>query len=208
MPSLVTPGEGGLSAYIHAAHTMLVGSASWRAYMINGHADLTGDSDETAFLKYIFQGDTVDDGLDYDDTEMQTQGDSEEDEEETEVTDEIRLTQLMPLVVAYEEDDFSWTPLAQCSTTQFEISGTVSFVFMDKTLREAEDAPGLLDAKLRFANWIDGVVSDWNGTVLPTNIQNITLPGSIVRNRATARPIEDYWMAKLSITFGTTQGGG
>jgi len=200
MPSTVTPGTGGLSAYIHAAHTMLVGSDSWRDYMIAAHAALTDSSPDSDFLAYIMQGDTVDDGLDYADTEIQHRTNDS--------TDEITLTSLMPFVVCYEEDDFAWTPVAQCSTTQFEIAGTVSFVFMDKVKKLHDDAPGLLDAKLRFANWIDGLISDWNGTVLPTNIQSISLPGSIMRNQATDRPIEDYWMAKLSITFGTGQGGG
>jgi hypothetical protein len=201
MPSSVTPGNGGLSAYIHAAHTMLVVlSQSWRDYMIAAHDDLTESSDDADFLKYVLQGDTVDDGLDYDDTEIQNRSDD--------TTDEIRLTDLMPFVVCFEEPDFTWIPLAQCSAPQFEISGTVSFVFSDKVNREGDDAPGLLDSKLRFANWIDGLLADWNGTVLPTNIQSITMPGPIVRNPSTERPIEDYWEAKLSITFGTGQGGG
>jgi hypothetical protein len=201
MPATVTPGNGGLSAYIKAAHDMLVGSASWRAYMIAGHPDdLTVSSPNADFLHFIFQGDTVEDGLDYTDTEIQNDSDP--------ATDEIRITDLMPFVVTYEEDDFQWTPIGRCSTTQFEIGGTVAFVFMDKVNRTDLDAPGLLDAKLRFANWIDGVVANWNGTVLPTDIQSINLPGSIMRNRPTARPNEDYWIAKLSITFGTTPGGG
>jgi hypothetical protein len=197
MVGTVTPGDGGLSAYINAAHDMLIGSASWRAYMIAAHADLTDESTDDDFLKYVFQQDSVDDGLDWDDTEIQA-----------EPTEDVEILSVMPFVVAYEEDDFTWTPIATCGGVQFEISGTVSFVFMDRIVREAEDAPSRYDSKLRFANWIDGVLDDWNGAIPLAPIQSITLPGAIVSNGPLSRPIESYWMAKMSITFGNGQGGG
>jgi hypothetical protein len=198
MPGTVTPGNGGLSAYIKAAHDMLIGSASWKAYMIAAHDDLTNTTPNAGFLKYIRQLDTVLDGDDYDDTEIQSESETG--------GDEIQLQDMYPLVVVYEEDDFAWTPIGQCSTTQFEIGGTVSMVFMDLVKKQIGDAPGLYDARLRFANWIDGVVADWNGTVLPTHVRSIALTGAITRAVGTQRPIEDFWMAKLSISFGTEAG--
>lgn len=205
MVGLVNPGNGGLSAYINAAHDMLVGSDSWRAYMIARHDDLTEETELDEFLKYIFQQDSVDDGLDWDDTEIQTNPNTDP---EAEPTDDVEILSVMPFVVAYEEDDFSWVPIANCSGVQFEVSGTVSFVFMDRIVREAEDAPSRYDSKLRFANWIDGVLADWNGATPLAPIQSINLTGAITSNGPISRPIESYWMAKISITFGTGQGGG
>lgn len=204
MVGTVTPGDGGLSAYINAAHDMLVGSASWRAYMIAAHEDLTDESTDEDFLKYIFQQDTVDDGLDWDDTEIQTNTNTDP---EAEPTEDVEILSVMPFVVAYEEDDFTWVPIANCGGVQWSPSGTVSFVFMDRIVREAEDAPSRYDSKLRFANWIESIPKDWNGAIPLAPIQSITLPGAIVSNGPLSRPIESYWMAKMSITFGNGQGG-
>jgi hypothetical protein len=199
MPGTVQPGNGGLSALIKAAHDMLIGSASWRAYMIAAHDDLTNASPPAAFLKYVREYDSVDDGIDYDDTEIQSESNPN--------TDEIDIGSIFPFVTLYEEDDFTWAPIAQCSTAQFEIAGTVSLVFTDYVYRYDTDAPGLYDAKMRFANWIDGLLADWNGTVLPTNITTISLVGAIQRQQPTGRAVSDFWEAKLAITFGTNRGG-
>jgi len=186
----VSPDAGGLSNYILAVYTWLLSSAKFKQHLIDNHTELTGASTDNDFLQFMQFGDSVDDATDYDTNEIDTD-------------ENIPLQDFRPFVVIQPEEDFTWTPVGECSSTQFELQGSMSVIFTDNVRREIGDAASILDPLIRFTNWIDGTVADWNGTVPPVPVKMISVQRPPMRADPDERATDDYWDATLTITFGT-----